>query len=412
MGHAIVLGRFARDFSIEQFYYPELDVASQYFITKIDWFGPAIPGPLVEIDPYNIYEAEVHVFIHPEDIVTTLIDSQGDKMSTDEIYILGITSDEPLTSKGDETTDDIVFKDCQVMGLRPELGYNSNGRVYTLYMGATDKYGVTGTWEAEVHIPLKGEKEAKKDESEYKVEVCPDGLPAGPKPVITTSDILWSVTKDYGELQLHDVVDEVIDSNGKEMDVNDVAIASVSSDEKVSSEKGDVIMENCHQVYLFQDALNENGRVYTLNLTVTDDLGNTGTAEAKIHVTESGKDFATDDGPVYSVDVCPPEESQKAKGRSQNEWPSLSQGKNSTALSAYPNPFNPQTTVQLSVASRQEVTLQVFDMLGREVALLYRGQLEGNHQFSFDASSLPSGAYLIRVQGERFVQTQRITFVK
>ncbi len=41
----------------------------------------------------------------------------------------------------------------------------------------------------------------------------------------------------------------------------------------------------------------------------------------------------------------------------------------------YPNPFNPSTTVRFSVPERSSVTLKVFDLLGREIALLVRGEL-------------------------------------
>jgi hypothetical protein len=60
------------------------------------------------------------------------------------------------------------------------------------------------------------------------------------------------------------------------------------------------------------------------------------------------------------------------------------------------------------------VHIAAFDMLGRQVALIQDGILSAgiSHQFTFDASSLPSGAYLVRVQGEEFLQSRRISLVK
>lgn len=82
--------------------------------------------------------------------------------------------------------------------------------------------------------------------------------------------------------------------------------------------------------------------------------------------------------------------------------------------SVYPNPFNPSTTFQLRLAADQHVNIEVYDMLGRQVAQLYDGILEANqgHLFSFDASNLASGRYILRATGEQFVASQRLTLVK
>lgn len=68
-------------------------------------------------------------------------------------------------------------------------------------------------------------------------------------------------------------------------------------------------------------------------------------------------------------------------------------------LQNYPNPFNPSTVIgfQLSVAS--QMSLSVFDLLGREISVLLDGfQSAGDHQVSFDASRLASGIYVYRLQ--------------
>ena len=81
---------------------------------------------------------------------------------------------------------------------------------------------------------------------------------------------------------------------------------------------------------------------------------------------------------------------------------------------AYPNPFNPQTQFTLTIARQQEVTIQVYDMLGRQVQTLYRGELTPSeaHPFTFQASDLPSGRYFIRAVGEYFNNTQTVTLLK
>ncbi|MEM6336119.1 MAG: hypothetical protein AAF752_06100 [Bacteroidota bacterium] len=82
---------------------------------------------------------------------------------------------------------------------------------------------------------------------------------------------------------------------------------------------------------------------------------------------------------------------------------------------AYPNPFNPLATFTLGVAIRQDVRVEVFDATGRRVALLHDGELSANTMYTFriDGSDLPSGLYLYRAVGERFVSpAQRILLVK
>lgn len=80
----------------------------------------------------------------------------------------------------------------------------------------------------------------------------------------------------------------------------------------------------------------------------------------------------------------------------------------------YPNPFNPTTQFTLAVAESQDVTLGVYDVLGRRVALLHDGNLTGGtvHEFTLDAARMASGTYVIRAESETFVSTQRVTLLK
>jgi hypothetical protein len=77
---------------------------------------------------------------------------------------------------------------------------------------------------------------------------------------------------------------------------------------------------------------------------------------------------------------------------------------------AHPNPFNASASLSLSIARQQYVEASVFDVLGRRVAVLHRGVLgpEATHRLQFDAGSLPDGLYLVRVEGESFVTTERL----
>ena len=80
----------------------------------------------------------------------------------------------------------------------------------------------------------------------------------------------------------------------------------------------------------------------------------------------------------------------------------------------YPNPFNPSTKIQFGVTKEAFVTLKVYDMLGREVETLVNGEKSsGAYEVSFDASSLPSGVYIYRLQVQAaFVETKKMVLMK
>jgi phosphatidylserine/phosphatidylglycerophosphate/cardiolipin synthase-like enzyme len=64
----------------------------------------------------------------------------------------------------------------------------------------------------------------------------------------------------------------------------------------------------------------------------------------------------------------------------------------------YPNPFNPATTIVAGIPQRVEVVLEVFDLLGRRVAEIFRGELgPGTYRWRFDGAGLASGVYVYRL---------------
>ena len=65
----------------------------------------------------------------------------------------------------------------------------------------------------------------------------------------------------------------------------------------------------------------------------------------------------------------------------------------------YPNPFNPATTISYALPVRSNVTLKIYDALGREIATLVDQEISaGEHQVLFDAKNLVSGVYFYRLQ--------------
>lgn len=80
----------------------------------------------------------------------------------------------------------------------------------------------------------------------------------------------------------------------------------------------------------------------------------------------------------------------------------------------YPNPFNPSANVRFAVAAEQAVTLGLYDALGRQVRTLFTGRVQANdlQTVQVDGANLPSGVYLVRLQGETFTATQTATLMK
>jgi len=72
------------------------------------------------------------------------------------------------------------------------------------------------------------------------------------------------------------------------------------------------------------------------------------------------------------------------------------------AYPAYPNPFNPTTTIKVGLPARSNLTIKVYSILGQEIATLYNGiQKEGYHALSWDASKLSSGIYFVKVSAQQ-----------
>ena len=79
----------------------------------------------------------------------------------------------------------------------------------------------------------------------------------------------------------------------------------------------------------------------------------------------------------------------------------------------YPNPFNPVTTIRYELPHQSHVSLNVFNYLGQEVATLVDEQESAGYKsVKFDASGLPSGVYLYRLEAGDFSVAKRMTLVK
>lgn len=79
----------------------------------------------------------------------------------------------------------------------------------------------------------------------------------------------------------------------------------------------------------------------------------------------------------------------------------------------YPNPFNPSTIINYQLPSEGMVKLVVYDLLGREVAVLVNEPgTAGYHQVIFDGGNLASGVYMYRLQAGNFTQSRKMILIK
>ena len=80
---------------------------------------------------------------------------------------------------------------------------------------------------------------------------------------------------------------------------------------------------------------------------------------------------------------------------------------------AYPNPFNPSTTITYSISEPEIVKLSVYDITGREVEILENNHKDsGSHTMLWDAAGFASGIYYIQLTAGNQIETQKVMLVK
>ena len=82
-------------------------------------------------------------------------------------------------------------------------------------------------------------------------------------------------------------------------------------------------------------------------------------------------------------------------------------------LNAYPNPFNPTAAISVQLQSASDASVAIYNMNGQLVRSLHSGALNaGAHTFTFDASDLASGNYLVRLTSPGFSVNKMITLMR
>jgi len=82
-------------------------------------------------------------------------------------------------------------------------------------------------------------------------------------------------------------------------------------------------------------------------------------------------------------------------------------------LQNFPNPFNPATTISYQLPATSDVNLKIYDILGRQIAILVNEKQDaGYYDVRFDASDLPSGVYFYRIIAGKFNEIKKLMVVK
>ena len=91
----------------------------------------------------------------------------------------------------------------------------------------------------------------------------------------------------------------------------------------------------------------------------------------------------------------------------------ISKASDFTLLEAYPNPFNPVTTVSVKMPEDGFVSVKVYNLMGQVVATLAEKNVqESTLSFNWDASSMPSGVYVVRAEALGQVSSQKLMLLK
>ncbi len=79
----------------------------------------------------------------------------------------------------------------------------------------------------------------------------------------------------------------------------------------------------------------------------------------------------------------------------------------------YPNPFNAQTTISYSMPTASDVTIDIFDILGRRITSINQGHKStGSHSVIWDASDAASGIYFYRINANGYKKTKQMALMK
>ena len=82
-------------------------------------------------------------------------------------------------------------------------------------------------------------------------------------------------------------------------------------------------------------------------------------------------------------------------------------------FSAYPNPFNPTTSIEYSVPYKTDVSIIVYDLFGREIStIVNQVKNAGNYKAIWNATNVSSGMYFVKMSASNFESSQKLILIK
>jgi HYR domain/Secretion system C-terminal sorting domain len=227
--------------------------------------------------------------------------------------------------------------------------------------------------------------------------------------VITGPITLFPPDHNYDTIALSQIFVSVSD-NCADLSIDDVYIASVSSDEEedltgpggaVDGNTVDdiVIAPGCQSVQLRRERnFRRNGRVYTINLAVDDGNGNIGVASVEVHVPRNPNGTAIDDVVVLYFEEC--DQSTRSPFLAVEDHDSYS-----IDVSFWPNPSDSYFNIKLKTNNYSDnVRLQVFDVNSR---LLHSNEFAPEDEYRF-GRELAAGVYIVKIMQAGKIRSARV----
>jgi hypothetical protein len=122
------------------------------------------------------------------------------------------------------------------------------------------------------------------------------------------------------------------------------------------------------------------------------------------HIVDVSYDLSASSTKTVSIDAA----GSSGIGESQQNIPEV------CALEQnYPNPFNPTTQIEFSIPQCSNVTLKIYDMLGKEIAMLLNNMKEpGTYTTTWNAQNHLSGVYFYRLTAGAYTMTKKLVLIK
>jgi hypothetical protein len=95
----------------------------------------------------------------------------------------------------------------------------------------------------------------------------------------------------------------------------------------------------------------------------------------------------------------------------EDEFPERPQ--ETTLLDSYPNPFNASTRIRYVLSVETDLSLDVYDLMGRHIKTIFEGVQEpGEHTVIWDAPDLPSGIYFVKLTASEKSESTKMLLLK